>query len=144
MRLFLFVLPLFALSGCGEVLQCALNGDNVEGRIVYSEGIDIRGQLRIDWSNNGFQSITGGKHIDNMHALPVFSYSMCVNTNQSLSFRAYQDLNMNNQLDAGESNGRFDGTSDGNAAFWTRNIPYTIGTEQWEVVRDVDITVDTP
>lgn len=134
---FLFVLGLlFTISCSKKDLECALHGDNAFGRVTYASEVplDGRGHVRVEWSSNSFTSVDGGKNYDNNHALPTFSYSLCLDSNVTYAFRAFQDLNFNDQKDSGELSGNFPST---------KTVP-TSTSSQRGIVTDINITMDTP
>lgn len=135
---------LLLLSGCGNEVDCLIRGDNVRGRVSFASGIEIvsSADIVVEWSQDGFSSVGGRSRQRNNNGLVNVPYSMCANDGVALSFRAYQDLDNDATLDAGENSGRFDGTGDGDAAFQSRTIPES--TEQnWETIEAIDIAVDT-
>ena len=142
--LFVSLLPL--LIGCGNELECALKGDNGIGRLTFSPFVAVSsvGAVRIEWSTDSFTTVAGGRSFENIHGLPTFVHTLCLDNNKDFSFRAYQDLNLNGLLDSGEVYGRFDGTVNGDGSYLTKNIPSETASSKWPIVSGIDIVVDSP
>ncbi len=140
---------MFFIGGCGNSLSCALLGDNVRGRINFAPSVPIesRAPLVVEWSTDSFATAGISSSKNNEHDLLTVPYTLCVDNNKNIQFRAYQDRNGNRQPDAGETAGRYDGTPDGNAGFITKNVP-SVGSASsstastWEKISSIDITLD--
>ncbi len=130
-------------SACND-LSCMLAGDNLKGRLTYSDSLSrVPGApIIIQWSTDNFATIAGSRNWDNWLGLLTFEYSACVDSEIDYQVRAIQDTNGNGQYDSGEVEGRCDGTANGDSAFITKRVPQSNG-EKWEVVNGADIVLDT-
>jgi hypothetical protein len=135
-------------SGCGNALNCAINGDNVRGHVLFGQAaqVDAGARVVVEWSKDGFGAVDGLDTIDNAQGLVSVPYSLCVDNNIEVSIRAYQDENGNGAWESGEAAGRDDGTSDGNATYTTHNLagaePSGDASGNWEVEKDVNVWLD--
>jgi hypothetical protein len=134
------------LASCGNAVECAIGGDNFQGRVTFASGVTIRSDAKVivQASTDSFSTnVLGSASEDNIQGLVTISFGLCLETNRDFQFRAFQDLNGNGSPDAGESSGRDDGTDTGDAAFVSRNSPRDA---QGKVTRieDMSITIDNP
>lgn len=138
------------LTGCGNSMNCAILGNNVNGRINFGDRAPFgsqRTQLKVELSKDIFATVWQSQVVDNSQNLISVPYSLCADNNVNFTIRAFSDQNANGKWDAGEGTGRDDGTSDGNAAYVTRNIPYTAPADKntsgdWKKINGVDIWID--
>ncbi|HUP58540.1 MAG TPA: hypothetical protein VM598_13870 [Bdellovibrionota bacterium] len=134
----------FVATACGNPIDCAVNGDNLEGRITFGQGIPIRADapLVIQYSTTSFATNGTPSTKTNPHGLPTVPYGFCVPVGV-YQLRAFQDLNGNGSLDAGEPSGRKDDTTTGNASFVNQTILLeSNGT--YNRIENAEIMVDTP
>jgi hypothetical protein len=140
----------FSAVGCGNALDCALNGDNLKGRLTFGSGVAVRtdANLVIQYSTDSFGSnkISGTK--TNPQGLLTVPYTFCV-ASGTYQLRAFEDLNKNGELDSGEPSGRLDGTDTGDASFVSKTITTTSsdansGSTTTDRVTDADIVIDNP
>src|SRR4051794_7418589 len=82
------------LVGCND-LECAVMGDNLQGRITFAEEVPIVPGARItyQWSKDSFTSVAGRSSVNNYDGLVTFSYSLCVENDVDFQVRAFQDTN---------------------------------------------------
>lgn len=131
-------------QGCGPGIDCVVNGDNVKGHVGFGTAVSINesAPLVVQWSNDSFAASNNSSTIDNRHGLVSVPYSFCLDQG-SYQFRAFQDLNSNGTLDAGEPSGRYDGTNDGSSGFVTKTITkYSSG--DYTEFDGIDYLIDTP
>ncbi len=133
------------LGGCGNSLKCALQGDNLKGHVTLAEGVPLASgaDVVIEVSSDSFVTAAETVTRENLHALVAVPYSACISNDVDFNVRAFQDINGNGALDAGEFLGLYDGTSDGSGTARTVNLPADETNETWEVEDGVDITLDT-
>jgi uncharacterized protein (DUF2141 family) len=120
--LFLSLIPALLLAGCGNAVNCVVDGDNLRGRITIGDSVKINSgaQLIVEWSTNSFATVptlSDTVAVKNVHGMPSVSYSACIYNDGTYQLRAFQDVNGNGVLDAGEGSGRYDGTAEGNGSF---------------------------
>lgn len=140
---------LSSLTGCENTLSCLISGNNVVGRIVYSGDInvDTARDVVIEYQYGSAFSSAAATHNQysakrNIHGLITFEYSLCAENDRDIVVRAYEDLNNNRILDAGEPHGIFDGTANGDATPVTVNVP--ANKSEWIKQKGVDFYLDTP
>jgi hypothetical protein len=144
----LAILPLVT-TGCGNQLNCAINGDNVKGHIGFTSTITPKttSQIVVQYSTNSFTSVSDSKNLSNEQGLVVLPYTFCAANDADIAIRAFQDDNGNGNWDSGEGAGRNDGTTDGNANYLTHNFPHPQPSAtppvEWKVDENVDITLDS-
>jgi hypothetical protein len=137
----------FMLTGCGNSLNCAINGDNLKGRILYSSNVPIQtdSPVVVEWSKDSFSTVSGRFISDkNVQGLVTVPYSLCVDNDVDVQLRSYEDVNGDNQLTTGEYAGRYDKTDNGDGTYTNVNIPSSVSNSNWKVSDGIDITLDTP
>lgn len=133
-----------ALTGCGNAIDCAVNGDNLRGRVTYGQNVAIHGEANVvvQYSTSSFATDTVSDPQSNLQGLLTVPYGFCVPSG-TYQLRAFQDLNKNGELDVGEPWGRLDGTDSGDAAYLGRTV--TASTDETAGrVTDANITIDNP
>lgn len=137
------------LSGCGNSLNCFINGDNLRGHIQLGpvSPVASSGKIQVEVSTDAFTSVDDTNYIDNLQKLPVVPYTVCSSTGKSLSVRAFVPRAGNSSYASGDPSGRYDGTSDGNAAYKTFTIPEpqpsATPAVDWQQKYNIDFVVDT-
>lgn len=140
------VLALLLVSSCGNSLNCAVLGDNAKGRVTFGSAVSVApgAAVVVEWSTNSFSSVSGRTSRSNVHGLLSIPYSTCIDSAVDVQFRAYQDMNDNTQIDAGEASGRFDLDGGGNATYVSKQVPVSSASSDWKILEGVDIAIDTP
>jgi hypothetical protein len=149
-KLVLSVAAFALLSGCGDAINCAIQGDNVHGRVNFTAANPPRSdrEILVEISNTGsFGAVTDTVRLSNTQGLMSVPFSLCTAPNTTYAFRAYQDDNQDSAFTSGEPNGRHDGTTNGHAAIVPRTIPSpaaaTSSDDSWPEISAVDIDLDS-
>jgi len=132
------------LTGCGQK-SCFTDGDNVHGRINFSERATPRTDKKIiiESSSDGFAVIDGTNYKVNPQEFLTVGYTVCAPVGKRFFVRAFQDENGNGIYDLGEPAGRNDGTDDGNSDYKVHTIQNNTSKDEWNVISGVDITLDS-
>lgn len=133
------------LAGCGNAVDCAINGDNLKGRVTYGAGVTVHqdANLVIQYSVSSFATDFSNGIKTNPQGLLTVPYGFCA-PNGTFQLRAFQDLNGNGSLDSGEPSGRLDGTSTGDATYLDKVVVNATSTTEATRVSDADIVIDNP
>lgn len=132
------------LTGCGK-RSCQYDGDNVEGRVNFSERAEPLTDKRIiiQSSSNGFAQVFSLNTKTNHQGFLTVAYTVCAPENVPFFVRAFQDGNDNGVHDFGEPAGRHDGTTDSNGTYISRTVVNNAANDEWHKVSGVDITLDS-
>lgn len=133
-----------SLVGCGNAIDCALNGDNLMGRVTFGTGVTVRADVNVVIQHSSTSFATEGTSTvkANPQGLLTVPYGFCV-ADGTYQLRAFQDLNGNGSLDTGEPSGRLDGTDSGDATFVDRTVTET-SSDTTSRVTDADFVIDNP
>lgn len=138
------------LAGCGNELDCALNGNNLKGRVTFAGNVPVQTgtTVVVQWSRDSFATVSGHTtSAANVQGLLSIPYGLCVDTDVNIQVRAFEDTNGNSSPDTGEPSGRYDQTSNGNGNFVDVLVHSTSSgnsSSSRDVKEGVDIALDTP
>ncbi len=146
----LALVPLLLL-GCGSSFNCAIFGDNIRGHVMLGPLAPTSSSRKmvVEVSSDGFATVSNIATVDNFQSFVVVPYTVCGDTGKTLSVRAFVDQASNGTYVSGAPSGRYDGTSDGNAAYKTLNFPAAStsskdsSSSDWKKDYNIDIAIDT-
>ncbi len=147
---FLAIMPLLIL-GCGNSFNCAIFGDNIRGHVMLGPLAPVSSSRKmvVEVSSDGFSTVSNIATVDNFQSMVVVPYTVCGDTGKTLSVRAFVDQGSSGTYVTGAPSGRYDGTSDGNAAYKTINFPTASSSSKdssssdWKKDYNIDIAIDT-
>ncbi len=132
-------------TGCGNSITCALQGDNLRGHVLFAEGVTIEptAAIVVQVSTDSFATAGTTKFsVVNTNALVSVPYEACVDNDTTYQLRAFQDLDQDGVLEAGEAIGLYDDTDTGNAAYQSVTIPSSVDQSTWTIEKDINLTLD--
>lgn len=132
------------LQGCSE-LDCVVSGDNVIGRVNYTDRItrSAGSDIVVEGSRDNFSTIHHKKVVSNRHELVTIPYTLCIKEDSNTRFRAFQDADSDGVYDDGEAFGRYDQTSNGNSDYIEKSAPSAAADDEGRVLRAIDIDLDS-